>query len=97
MQRYTKLHWLVRNRSRLPSDVLKDGGIFLVNPEKAMRKAIKEGASANTALGRAMVQALGFTCTNRLATSLGGADADDAKLDETGEINAQKARMIGKS
>ena len=53
-----------------------------------MRKASKEGTAANTALANVMVQALGFTCTNLLATSLGGADTDDAKLDETGEINA---------
>ena len=97
MQRYTKLHWLVRNRARLPEQVLRDGTAFLENPEKAMSRAIKSGAGADTDLGKAMARALTATCTQMLTTD-GSVDmSEGAKLDETGEFNKQGAKMIGRS
>ena len=97
VQRYTKLHWLVRNRSRLPERVLQDGQAFLENPEKAVIKAIKSGVGADTDLGNVLVRALMVTRTQMLTTD-GSVDmSEGAKLDETGEFNKQGAKMIGKS
>ena len=93
--RYTKLHWLVRNRARLPGPVLQDGSRFLAAPETSMIQAIRAGPAAQTDLGKAMVKVLATTTTSMQTSDLGNSRSEDAKFDESGEIGSVKAKTIG--
>ena len=95
VQRYTKLHWLVRNRAKLPDQVLLKGSRFLDDPEAGMAKAIRAGPAAQTDLGKAMVRALTSTRTRMQTADLGNSLTEDAKFDEAGEMSTVKAKTIG--
>ena len=52
VQRYTKLHFLVRHRARLSEDVRLSGELFWSNPAASFARALKRSPARSIATGR---------------------------------------------
>ena len=58
VQRYTKTHFLVRHRARVPPPVLAEGSQFWRSPARSFLKALRMGAAAETYLGKQLVKGI---------------------------------------
>ena len=65
VQRYTKTHFLVRHRARVPPPLLAEGSQFWRSPARSFVKALRMGAAADTYLGKQLVKGIDVNKVDR--------------------------------